>query len=170
VRAAAALGLPQYPAETNAVVLLEDTTYTVAPDGRAVEHVRRVVKILRPQGRNQANVHVRFDNDTKILSLNVWSIGSDGHEYAMKDKDFTDVGVEGGGIAFQDDRFRIAHAPAADPGAVIAYEYEQRSRPYVTEVVSTEQHSAPEPELHLRASTGLHLRHSLGAPCAYPGH
>jgi hypothetical protein len=153
VRAAAALGLPQYPAETNAVVLLEDTTYTVAPDGRAVEHVRRVVKILRPQGRNQANVHVRFDNDTKILSLNVWSIGSDGHEYAMKDKDFTDVGVEGGGIAFQDDRFRIAHAPAADPGAVIAYEYEQRSRPYVTEETWFLQSSIP----HLNQSFTLEL-------------
>jgi hypothetical protein len=33
------------------VVLLDELTYTVAPDGRAAEHVRRVVKILRPQGR-----------------------------------------------------------------------------------------------------------------------
>jgi len=47
VREAAAQTLPHYPAETKAVVLLDDITYTVAQDGRAIEHHRRVVKILR---------------------------------------------------------------------------------------------------------------------------
>jgi hypothetical protein len=133
VRAAAALPVPQYPAETNAVVLLEETTYTVAPDGSAVEHFRRAVKILRPQGRREANIQVSYDKASKILSMHVWSIGPDGHEYAMKDSDYSDVGMEGGGIAFEDDKFRVAHAPAGDPGAVIAYEYQQSSRPFVTE-------------------------------------
>jgi hypothetical protein len=40
VRTAAAQKLPSYPAETNAVVLFEDTTYTVTPDGTATEHYR----------------------------------------------------------------------------------------------------------------------------------
>jgi hypothetical protein len=71
----------------------------------------------------------------------------------MKDKDFSDVGVEGGGVAFQDDRFRVAHAPAADPGAVIAYEYEQRSRPFVTEETWFLQGSIP----HLSQSFTLEL-------------
>jgi hypothetical protein len=153
VHAAAAQTLPKYPAETNAVILLEDTTYTVAPDGRAVEHVRHVVKILRPQGRGEATVHVGYDNDTKILSLHVWSIGPDGHEYAMKDKDFTDVGIDGGFIAFQDDKFRVAHAPGGDPGGVIAYEYEQRSRPFVTEKTWCFQEEVP----HLSQSFTLEL-------------
>jgi hypothetical protein len=133
VRAAAAQSIPSYSPETNAVVLLDDTTYTVAPDGRAVEHHRHVVKILRPQGRNQAVIEVGFDKDTKILSMNVWSIGPDGHEYAMKDKEFTDAGVSDQDIAFQDDRFRIARAPTNEPGSIVAYEYEQRSRPFLTE-------------------------------------
>jgi hypothetical protein len=133
VRTAAAQTVPQYPAETNAVVLLDDTTYTVSPDGRAVEHVRHVVKILRPQGRDEAVVEVGFDKDTKILSMHVWSIGADGHEYAMKDGEMSDRGYEGGGVAFEDEKRRVARAPAAEPGAVIAYEYEQRERPYVSE-------------------------------------
>ena len=135
VRAAAALSVPHYSAETNAVVLLDDTTYTVAADGLAVEHHRRVVKILRPQGRNEGNFHVEFDKDTKILSMNVWSIGPDGHEYAMKDKDYADVGAAGmqGAFEFADDKYRVARAPGADAGAVVAYEYEQRSRPFLTE-------------------------------------
>ncbi len=50
MRAAMAQPVPGMPATTKAVVLLEEETYTVAPDGRAIEHVRKVVKILRPQG------------------------------------------------------------------------------------------------------------------------
>ena len=133
VHTAAAQTLPNYSNETNAVVLLDDTTYTVSSDGRAVEHVRRVYKILRPQGRKFSTVRVGFDKDTKILSMNVWSIGNDGHEYAMKEKEMTDEAYQDGVVAFDDDKFRVAHAPAGDPGAVIAYEYEQRARPFVTE-------------------------------------
>jgi transglutaminase-like putative cysteine protease len=135
VRTAAAQTIPPYPADTNAVVLLDDTTYTVGSDGRAVEHCRRVVKILRPQGRDEGIIHVNFDKDTKILSMNVWGIGPDGHEYDMKDKDFVDAGFPGieGAFEFADERFRVARAPGNDPGGVVAYEYEQRERPYLTE-------------------------------------
>jgi len=133
VHTASAQTLPHYPDETNAVVLLDEVTYTVAPNGQAVEHERRVVKILRPQGRDECVVHINFDKDTKILLLAAWSIGPDGHEYAVKDKDFSDVGLEGGGIAFDDVKHRTAQAPGCDPGAVVAYEVEQRVRPYLTE-------------------------------------
>src|ERR1700682_3168961 len=67
VRAAAQLPVPHYPPDTNAVALLDDTTFTVSPDDRAVEHHRRVLKILRPQGRERATVVVPFDNDRKLL-------------------------------------------------------------------------------------------------------
>lgn len=144
VRAAAAQTVPHYPEETNAVVLLDDLTYTVAPNGQAVEHRRHVVKILRPQGRNEADIQVGFDKDTKILSMGVWSIGPDGHEYAMKDKDMSDEGYEGGGILFEDSKRRVARAPAADPGAVIAYEYQQRVRPHVSEKTWFFQEDIPE--------------------------
>ena len=126
-----------------AVVLLDDITYSVATDGQAVEHRRHVVKILRPQGRDNAVIHIGFDKDTKILSMNVWSIGADGHEYAMKDKDFSDVGLDGDSDMFQDDRFRVARAPGADPGSVVAYEYEQRARPFVTEKTWSFQNEIP---------------------------
>ena len=153
VRAAAAQPVPHYPEDTNAVVLLDDITYTVAPDGRAVEHRRHVVKILRPQGRDEATIHVGFDKDTRILSMNVWSIGPDGHQYTMKDKDFSDVGYGDADIAFADDRYRIAHAPGGDSGGVIAYEFEQRSRPFLTEKTWFFQGEIP----HLSQSFTLQL-------------
>lgn len=133
VRDAASQRLPDYPAETNAVVLLDDTTYSVGVDGQATEHYRRVVKILRPQGRDDAIVAVPFDKDTKILSLHVWSIGPDGHQYAMKDDEFVQYGYPGQGDFFEDDKVKVANAPGRDPGGVIAYEYEQRIRPFLTE-------------------------------------
>src|SRR5882757_1583418 len=133
VRTAAQQKLPEYSAETNAVVLLEDTTYTVASDGSAVEHYRRVLKILRPQGREEGIVAVPFDKDSNILSMHVWSIGPDGHEYAVKDNEMAEYGYPGQGNFFLDLKVRAANAPGRDPGVVVAYEYEQRSHPYLTE-------------------------------------
>jgi hypothetical protein len=133
VRTAAQQKLPEYSPETKAVVLLEDTTYTVAPDGSAVEHYRYVVKILRPQGREEGIVAVPFDKDSKILSMHVWSIGPDGHEYVVKDNEMVEVGYPGQGNFFMDLKVRAANAPGRDPGGVVAYEYEQRSHPYLTE-------------------------------------
>jgi hypothetical protein len=153
VRTAAAQTLPAYPPETKAVVLLDDTIYTVAADGRAVEHVRRVVKILRPQGRGEGTIRISFDNETKILSMSVWSIGPDGHEYSMKDKEFLDAGYSSDDVAFQDDKYRLAQAPGADPGGVIAYEYQQRIRPLLTEKTWFPQEGIPS----LEASFTLEL-------------
>jgi hypothetical protein len=133
VRTAAQQKLPVYSPETNAVVLLEDTTYTVAPDGSAVEHYRRVVKILRPQGREEGIVAVPFDKDSKILSMHVWSIGPDGHEYAVKDNEMIEAGYPGQGNFFLDLKIRAANPPGRDPGGVVAYEYEQRNHAYLTE-------------------------------------
>ncbi len=133
VKAAAAQTVPAYSPETNAVVLLDQTTFSVAPDGTATEHYRHVLKILRPQGREDATVIVPFDKDTKLLSLHVWSIGPDGHEYALKDKEIVERGYPGEGILYEDAQYMMAKAPGSDPGGIVAYEYEQRVRPYLTE-------------------------------------
>ena len=143
VRTASQQKLPAYSPETNAVVLLEDTTYTVAPDGSAVEHLRRVVKILRPQGREEGIVAVPFDKDSKILSMHVWSIGPDGHEYAVKDNEMVEVGYPGQGNFFMDLKVKAANAPGRDPGGIVALEYEQRSHPYLTEKTWFFQSSLP---------------------------
>jgi hypothetical protein len=153
VRAAAAQKLPDYPADTNAVILLDDTTYTVAPDGTAVEHYRHAVKILRPQGRDEGVVAVPFDKDTKILSLHVWSIGPDGHEYAVKDNEVVEYGYPGQGNFFEDDKVKVVNAPGRDPGGIVAYEYEQRNHPFLTEKTWFFQSGIP----HLNESFTLEL-------------
>ena len=144
VHAAAAESLIPVSAEADAVVLLDDTTYTVAPNGSAVEHRRRVVKILKPQGRNDAVVFVPFSDDSKLLNLHVWSIGPDGHEFALKDAEIVETGFPGQGHFYEDIRAKIAEAPGRDHGGVVAYEYNQRVRPYLTEANWQFQSDLPE--------------------------
>jgi len=132
---AAAIAEPKgtYPSETKAVVLLDETTLSIGVDGRAVEHRRCVVRILRPNGRDEGIVEVPYDKDTKILSLHIWSVSPDGHEYAMKDDEILDQGYAGQSDLYSDERFKLAKAPGRDPGGVVAYEYEQRQAPYERE-------------------------------------
>lgn len=131
VHSAIAVPVPIYSANTDAVVLMSETTLTVDHAGKAVEHVRKVVKILRPSGRDDGIVRVYFDNDRKILSMHVWSIGADGHEYAVKDNEMVEAGLGGGGNSLiVDEKVKVAIPPGRDPGGVVAYEYEQRLAPY----------------------------------------
>jgi len=134
VKTAAAQKLPVFPGTPKAAILLDETTYTVGTDGRAVEHVRRVVKILRPQGRDYGYPFVPFDKDSKVLSMHVWSIDAAGHEYTLKDEDITEIGHPGeGGQLYDDEKAKVADPPGRDPGGVVAYEYERRERPYLAE-------------------------------------
>jgi hypothetical protein len=143
VKQAAAEQLPSYPADTRAVVLLEETTLVVKPDGKSVERVRRVVKILRPRGRNYGEIEVHFNANSKVNFLHVWSIGPDGHEYAVKDNEVMEVGTESWGILYEDERAKVVSAPARDVNAVIAYEYEQRVPFYESEDTFEIQESIP---------------------------
>jgi len=134
VKTAAQAKLPEFHGNPKAVVLLEQTTYTVDAKGQAVEHVRRVVKFLRPQGRDYGFPMVSYDKDSKVLSMHVWSIDAAGHEYSVKDNEVADVGLPGeGGELYSDARERVADPPGRDPGGIIAYEYEKRERPYLAE-------------------------------------
>lgn len=133
VMQAAHAPLPTYPATTRAVVLLDEEVLTVQPDGTATKHVRRAFKIVRPQGRECARAEVWSDVDEKLNYLHAWSIGPDGRQYAARDKDFAEVGADESGMLYIAVKARVLHPPAADPGAVIAYEYEQKQRPYINE-------------------------------------
>ncbi|MDE3104178.1 MAG: DUF3857 and transglutaminase domain-containing protein [Acidobacteriota bacterium] len=142
VVAAAAAKLPNYPSETNAVVLAEDITYTVDSHGQATERHRKAIKILRPQGRDDAIVHVNYDKDTKLKELHVWSISPDGHSFEVKKDEFLDVSF-GEGILYDDEKYRVVQPAGSDPGGIIAYEYVQQMRPYVTETTWEFQDDLP---------------------------
>jgi hypothetical protein len=158
VRAEAQQTLPKLPSATKSVVLLDERTYTVDPKGQATEHVRYVVKILRPQGREDGYPFVWFDKDSKLLSMHVWSIDPAGKEYALKDSDMHEMGAPGqGGQLYDDEKARVADPPGRDPGGVVAYEYERRERPYVAETNWFFQDDTPR----------MHQSFTLALPAGY---
>ena len=117
--------------EAKAIVLLDDESTTVLENGDVSTVHRRVVKILRPEGREHAHLHVFFDNETKIKTLHAWSITAKGTEYELKDKDFREFSPYSGEEMYSDLHIKEAEAPGADPGTVVALEVEHRARPYL---------------------------------------
>lgn len=143
VLAAAHATTGDIPKSAKAVVLDSEAILTVTPDGKSVERIRKAIRILRPQGREYATVFVPVDRDRKIHFLHVWGISSDGRPYTLSDKEMIEVGDDEYGMLYVDLRARMAHAPAADPGAVVAYEYERTTRPYVQEYAWDFQQGVP---------------------------
>jgi hypothetical protein len=119
---AAAAKLPDYPPSVKAVVLLDDTSITVGPDGKSTERDRQVIKILHPQGREYAEIVAEYSNDAKLNSFHAWSIGPDGHQYTVKDEEVHDQALGEWGILYDDLRGKVVRPPGSDPGGVVAYE------------------------------------------------
>jgi len=143
MRHAASQTLPTYPADTNAVVLLDDTTYTVnGPGGDVTEHYRRVLKILRPAGREDAYLGVGFRKDEKLNFVHGWSIDSSGHEFEVKEKEFAESS-EFNESLYDDVRLRVAPAPAADPGTIVGLEYDVQRHVFVDELHWSIQEDIP---------------------------
>jgi transglutaminase-like putative cysteine protease len=143
VRQAASATLPVYEPDTKATVLLDETRIAVSGPGEYREHYRRVVKILRPEGRAEANLEVYFRDKEKVHQVHCWSIDRNGKEFELKDKDFVERGEFSDYELYNDLRLRTATCPGADPGAVIAFEYEVQRREWVNELESSFQESIP---------------------------
>ncbi len=135
VRTAAAQKTPDLPKDADAVFLLEETTYSVAPDGTRVDHVRKVVRVLRPQGRKYGNMAAGFNAGSKLRYMHIWSIGPDGREYAVKDNELTEEGSGEGFELYSDARARVGKAPAMDVGAIAAVEYERQEKPFDNDII-----------------------------------
>ena len=153
--------LPSYEPDTDGVVLLDDTTYIVTSPDQYIEHYRRVVKILRPEGREAGDFAVYFRAGEKVLSLHAWSVDKEGHEYEVKDKDFAERGVTSY-VLYDDVRLRTARAPAANPGSVVALEYEVRRHPLINQLDDWLQGAMPmhEARLALELPTGWEYKTS----------
>jgi len=127
LRAAARTPVPSYPADVRAVVLLDEQITSVNDRGEIKTVYRRAYKILRPQGRGYGEVQVFFDNETKLTFLKAWCIPAQGDEYEVKEKDAVEV-TPFTGVLYQDTRVKLLTIPAADPGNVVGYEFEQKRR------------------------------------------
>jgi hypothetical protein len=129
VRDIARTQLPAYDAETHAAVLLNEQIVNVNADGNTHTIHRYAVKILRESGRDHGAKAVYFDSDTKLTYFKGWTITASGQEYEVKEKDALEASI-GSGVLYDDNRTKVMKMPGSDPGSVVAWEYEQKERPY----------------------------------------
>ena len=128
--AAGRQSLPVYPEDTPAVVLLDEQVTTVKDSGEIDTVYRRVYKILRVEGRDFGTVSSYFDSETRLTYFKGWSVTSDGKEYEVKESDAIEFTPFEGAL-FQDTRRKVLVIPASEPGSLVAYEYQQRRRPWI---------------------------------------
>lgn len=139
---AAKTQLGTYPKDTPGVVLLDEQITTVSPNGEVHILYRRAVKILSTSGRDLGIASAYYDNETKISHFKAWSIPAQGADYEVKDKEAIETSPFDGEL-YRDDRLRLIRIPQAEPGSVVGYEYEQKSRPYVQEDIWGFQEKIP---------------------------
>ncbi len=148
VRQAAAQTLPTYDPDTNAVVLLDEVSIGVSGPGEDLEHQRRVVRLLRPEGREEAQFAVYLRGRDKLHSVHCWSVDHSGKEFELKDKEFEERGFTGYAL-YSDVHWRAGTCPAADPGTVVAFEYEVQRYWWLNEWEWGFQESIPVHDSHV---------------------
>ncbi|MFZ0819311.1 MAG: DUF3857 domain-containing protein [Candidatus Acidiferrales bacterium] len=141
VEQAAASPLPHVTPETEAVMLYDEQDTTVLNNGDTETTYRRAYMILRPDGKRYGSLAVPFDNETKITSMKAWCVPKDGKAYEVKEKDAIESGMTSN--FYSDLRVKILQIPAALPGNVIAYEYQQKRRPFFLQDEWNVQHEIP---------------------------
>jgi len=130
MRSASAKTQGQYPPDTNAVVLLDDTSVNVTGPGEMEITSRRVVRILRPEGRKKGALKVYLGAGDKLLGIHAWSVDQSGREYEVKEKEFVEISPFPEEL-YTDIKYRAAQAPASNPGSVIAFEYGVRRHTFM---------------------------------------
>ena len=134
---------PDYAKDAPAVVLFSEDVETVDAQGRAVERLRRVTRILKPQGRENGICGVAYDVDEKINYLRVWTIGADEKQYQAQETDFGEEGDTNIPVMLSTNKFKFARPPAVDVGAVVVCESEELQPAYSQETIWQIQRSIP---------------------------
>jgi hypothetical protein len=129
VQQAAALKVPAYDKDVPAVVLLNETSTTIEPDGKITEVRNYAIRILRREGREYAEGYAVYTPDTKVKDFRAWLIRPSGDQKRYGKDDVVDLAGKPNDV-YNEYRIRTVSATEdADAGAVFAYSYtlEERS-------------------------------------------
>ena len=150
MRSVATAPVPAHDEKTDAVILYSERLVNVQSTDKIKSRVRIVYKILRPSGHDYGIVAVSFNAHTKITGLRGWCIPAQGKDYEIKDKEAIEVALPrvAGSELISDVKDKYLQIPAADPGNVIGYEYEEEEQPMVLQDVWMFQREIPGRELH----------------------
>src|SRR6266850_22775 len=142
--------LPAHDEKTDVVQLYSERTVIVQSADKIKTTVREAYKILRPGGREFGTLVVSFNSHKKITSMRGWCIPAQGKDYEVKDKEAIEISLPkiDGSELVSDVKEKILRIPAADPGNIIGYEYEEEDQPFVLQDVWSFQETNPVREAH----------------------
>lgn len=167
LRQAAAQKLPAYDRTVSAVVLVDESTVTVAEDGRVTTQYSYAVRILSREGRESAVAEEGYATDRgKVKEMRAWLIQPSGVVRSYDNDDVIDEAVALNDVYNESRVKKISAVNAVEPGAVFGYQTTSESRPYFHEAVWLFQTSEPvvsskftlilPPGWHVRATTFNH--------------
>src|SRR5216683_4644139 len=142
--------LPAHDEKTDAVLLYSERIVTVQSADKIKITVREAYKILRPGGREYGTLAVSYNSRSKITGMRGWCIPAQGKDYEVKDKEAIEISLPkiDGSELVSDVKEKILRIPAADPGNMIGYEYEEEDQPFVLQDVWSFQETNPVREAH----------------------
>ena len=120
-----------YP-EAEVVRILNESTVEVGEDGRCLETVRYVFKILTEAGKGRADRSIGFDSRTESLSLvYARTITPDGRVIPLKGKATQVVTPYSRYPNYSDYKVMKFSMPGAGVGAVVDYKYVREAKPVI---------------------------------------
>lgn len=129
VRTAVSIQVPTYDKDVPAVVLVDESTTSVASDGRLNETYNFAVRILRREGRDYAVADVGYIPDIgKVKEFRAWLIRPSGETKRYGKDETVDIAGDLNDVYNEYRVKKIIGASEADAGAVFAYTYTREDR------------------------------------------
>src|SRR5579864_7483367 len=142
--------LPAHDEKTDVLQLYSERDVTVQSTEKIKTTIRVAYKILRPGGRKYGTVAASYNSHSKITGMRGWCIPAQGKDFEVKDKEAIDVSLQSivGSELVSDVKDKLLRIPAAEPGNIVGYEYEEEEQPLVLQDVWYFQGSNPVRETH----------------------
>ena len=161
--------LPEYPPETDAIVLLDEVRTVVDDRGEIKNFYRIAYKILSPRGENLARVRLSYGGETEVSGLQAWNLKAGGTVHEVTNKEAV-VSQLADYALFQDTKTMLLVIPQVEVGSVIGYEYQQRHRRYILQDFWYFEQRYPLSEIAVCAGApcGLGISVPDHEPCRHP--
>lgn len=150
MHAVASAPLPPHSDEANAILLYAEEDVSVQSATNIRTTVRKVYKILRPEGRRTYEyAAAELGPHKKVSNMRAWCIPVNGRDFQVKDKEAVDVAPDvSGGELLTDVKYRVIRIPAAEPGSVVGWEYQTEEQPMILQDQWLFQHEIPVRDTH----------------------
>jgi hypothetical protein len=151
--AAALVKVSEHPPETEAVCLLDERAVTVRADGTILANCRMALRILRPNGVDEARrLVVASAFDTRILSITGWGVTEGRKTVKVTAKDVIETGLAPNTL-YMDICIKILNVPGIEVGSLVGFEWQEERKPPSLEDIHAFQ--GPFPSERSRYSVAL---------------